>query len=341
MYAISLRRLGFIALILWAVLFSALLLLQLVPRAHNALGTQPLSFFTVAHAQEGGGNGGSDGGGDSGSGAGGGDGSGGVGGGDGGSTSGTGDTSGAAVGGSDGGGDPDAGAGGGCGDCGGTSEGSVGVDTAGDVAGSSNAGTDSSSGGTSFVPGVPGTTAGGNSINTNSSETTNNSSVTNSNETTNNTSITNSSETTNNSSVTNNTNNNSTNTNSNETTSNNSVTYNTSGSSSSYGGNNYYYTQPNAAYPYYNYTRPQPVYYNTYRIPSPTYYGPVPYVTLASVPYTGLDLGPWGTAFYWLFLGLWCVFGAYLIAIKRVQNRAAAWLKTFLFGEEEEEGAIA
>ncbi len=50
-----------------------------------------------------------------------------------------------------------------------------------------------------------------------------------------------------------------------------------------------------------------------------------PYVTLAAVPYTGLDLGPVGTALYWGFLVLWCLIAAYLIAVKKVQNKIAAW----------------
>lgn len=50
-----------------------------------------------------------------------------------------------------------------------------------------------------------------------------------------------------------------------------------------------------------------------------------PYVTLAAVPYTGLDLGPVGTALYWGFLVLWCLIAAYLIAVKKVQNNIAAW----------------
>lgn len=50
-----------------------------------------------------------------------------------------------------------------------------------------------------------------------------------------------------------------------------------------------------------------------------------PYVTLAAVPYTGLDLGPMGTALYWGFLVLWCLVAAYLIAVKKIQNRIAAW----------------
>ncbi len=57
---------------------------------------------------------------------------------------------------------------------------------------------------------------------------------------------------------------------------------------------------------------------NTY-VPPPVYQNPVPYVTLSAVPYTGLDLGPVGTALYWGFLVLWCLGAAYLI---RGQARA-------------------
>ncbi|HVV39049.1 MAG TPA: hypothetical protein VHD31_01865 [Candidatus Paceibacterota bacterium] len=71
---------------------------------------------------------------------------------------------------------------------------------------------------------------------------------------------------------------------------------------------------------------------NTY-IP-PVYQNPVPYVTLAAVPYTGLDLGPVGTTVYWGFLIAWCVFAAYLIAVKRVHMKIARWYNNALFGEE-------
>ncbi len=52
---------------------------------------------------------------------------------------------------------------------------------------------------------------------------------------------------------------------------------------------------------------------------------PQPYVTLAAVPYTGLELGTTGTILYWGFLVLWCLLAAYLIAVKKVQNNIAAW----------------
>jgi hypothetical protein len=60
-----------------------------------------------------------------------------------------------------------------------------------------------------------------------------------------------------------------------------------------------------------------------------------PYISLTAVPYTGLDLGPAGEVIYWSLLILMCLVGAYLIAVKRVQNTMAAWLKAFLLGEKE------
>ena len=92
-----------------------------------------------------------------------------------------------------------------------------------------------------------------------------------------------------------------------------------------------------------------PVYIPTYQQPTvyqqpPVYYPPTPvcntcgcagyqpcyrqnapYVTLAAVPYTGLELGTAGTIAYWGFLVLWCLMAAYLIAVKKVQNKIAAW----------------
>lgn len=74
---------------------------------------------------------------------------------------------------------------------------------------------------------------------------------------------------------------------------------------------------------------PQPVVYaqQPYYPPQQpiAYNRPAPYVTLAAVPYTGLELGPVGTALYWGFLVLWCLIAAYLIAVKKVQNKVAAW----------------
>ena len=97
----------------------------------------------------------------------------------------------------------------------------------------------------------------------------------------------------------------------------------------------------------------QPVVYNNYNTYTPptcqtgwygTYpncykYNPVvyntpttPYVTLSQVPYTGLELGPVGTALYWGFLILWCFLIAYLLVVKRVQTSIYRSLNTFLFG---------
>jgi len=64
-------------------------------------------------------------------------------------------------------------------------------------------------------------------------------------------------------------------------------------------------------------------------------YGSAPYVSLSQVPYTGLDLGFWGTIAYWGFMVAFALFAAYLIAVKRVQNSIANWLKEFLFGTDE------
>ncbi len=60
-----------------------------------------------------------------------------------------------------------------------------------------------------------------------------------------------------------------------------------------------------------------------------------PYVTLAAVPYTGLELGPVGTVVYWGFIAFWCLLAAYLIAVKKVQNQVYAALKGILFGSNE------
>ncbi|MGC9602138.1 MAG: hypothetical protein ABSE76_00125 [Minisyncoccia bacterium] len=82
----------------------------------------------------------------------------------------------------------------------------------------------------------------------------------------------------------------------------------------------YYGTYPNC---YLN----QPVAYNT----------ATPYVTLTQVPYTGLDLGFWGTIAYWGAMILFALVVAYLIVIKRVQNVIALRLKYFLFGSTDVE----
>lgn len=59
-----------------------------------------------------------------------------------------------------------------------------------------------------------------------------------------------------------------------------------------------------------------------------------PYVYLSAVPYTGLDLGPVGTALYWSFLVLWCLAAAYLVAVKRAHMSVYRWYKKAIFGEE-------
>lgn len=65
------------------------------------------------------------------------------------------------------------------------------------------------------------------------------------------------------------------------------------------------------------------------------YQNPPPYINLSAVPYTGLDLGPVGTALYWGFLVLWCLIAAYLIAVKRVHLSVLRWYKKALFGSTE------
>lgn len=86
-------------------------------------------------------------------------------------------------------------------------------------------------------------------------------------------------------------------------------------------GNTGYY-QPPVQPPYY-----PPAYQPTY----PTYTND-PYVTLSAVPYTGLELGSYGKVLYWSFLILWCVFAAYLLAVRRVYNDMARWFRRSLFG---------
>ncbi len=61
------------------------------------------------------------------------------------------------------------------------------------------------------------------------------------------------------------------------------------------------------------------------------YHTPAPYVSLSAVPYTGLEMGPMATALYWGFLVLWCAVAAYLIAVKKVQNKLVNGLNAFLF----------
>ena len=66
-----------------------------------------------------------------------------------------------------------------------------------------------------------------------------------------------------------------------------------------------------------------------------------PFVTLSAVPYTGLDLGPVGTALYWAFLAFWCALAAYLIVVKKVQNSVYGSLKAVLFGSSASHSAVA
>src|SRR6185369_3712323 len=65
----------------------------------------------------------------------------------------------------------------------------------------------------------------------------------------------------------------------------------------------------------------------------PVAYNQTPYIALSAVPYTGLDLGFWGTIAYWGFLVLWCLVAAYLVVVKKVQNRILRSLNSFLFGD--------
>jgi hypothetical protein len=87
------------------------------------------------------------------------------------------------------------------------------------------------------------------------------------------------------------------------------------------------YTSPSYSYPTYSYPSYTTAYTNPIAITGTTN----PYVSLSAIPYTGLELGFWGTIAYWGFLILWCLFVAYLIVVKRVQNKFVA----FLFGEKE------
>jgi hypothetical protein len=108
--------------------------------------------------------------------------------------------------------------------------------------------------------------------------------------------------------------------------------------------------------PYYSYQQYCPsgyygTYPNCYANQQVVYQAPVayttatPYVSLTQVPYTGLDLGFWGTIAYWGAMVLFALVAAYLIVIKRVQNVLALRLKYFLFGTanvgESEEAVVA
>ncbi len=78
----------------------------------------------------------------------------------------------------------------------------------------------------------------------------------------------------------------------------------------------------------FDYVQQAPIY-----IPPPYYaQAPAPAVSLSQVPYTGLDLGVGGTVTYWAFLIFWGVLAAYLLIVKRVQNRLADHLGSVLFG---------
>ena len=93
-----------------------------------------------------------------------------------------------------------------------------------------------------------------------------------------------------------------------------------------YCASGYYGTYPNC------YRNQQPVVYQQAPI---AYNTATPYVSLSQVPYTGLDLGFWGTIAYWGAMILFALVVAYLIAIKRVQNSIARYMKNFLFGTTE------
>ena len=97
------------------------------------------------------------------------------------------------------------------------------------------------------------------------------------------------------------------------------------------------YTSPSYSYPSYpSYSYSQPYSYTPPVIISAS--GTTnPYISLSSIPYTGLELGFWGTILYWGFLILWCLFAAYLIVVKRVHNKFV----TFLFGKKVTEPAVA
>lgn len=80
------------------------------------------------------------------------------------------------------------------------------------------------------------------------------------------------------------------------------------------------------------YQPPQPPYYPPAYQPTYPTYTNGPYVTLSAVPYTGLELGSYGKVLYWSFLILWCIFAAYLLAVRRVYNDMARWFRRSLFG---------
>jgi len=85
-------------------------------------------------------------------------------------------------------------------------------------------------------------------------------------------------------------------------------------------------------YEYPTYRQPQYQYQAQYQYQQPVAYSQTPYISLSQAPYTGLDLGPMGEVLYWTFLVLWCLGAAYLIVVKRVQNKVVSYLNGFLFG---------
>lgn len=98
-----------------------------------------------------------------------------------------------------------------------------------------------------------------------------------------------------------------------------------------YCASGYYGTYPNC------YLNQQPIVYQT----PVAYNTATPYVTLTQVPYTGLDLGFWGSIAYWGAMVLFALVVAYLVAIARVQNVIALKLKHFLFGTADTEDETA
>ena len=115
----------------------------------------------------------------------------------------------------------------------------------------------------------------------------------------------------------------------NTNTNNNTVTVNIPATQVVQPVNNYYntYMPPTCQTGWYG-TYPNCYKYNPVVYNNPT----TPYVTLSQVPYTGLELGPVGTALYWGFLVLWAFFIAYLLVVKRVQTSVYRSLNSFLFG---------
>ena len=74
---------------------------------------------------------------------------------------------------------------------------------------------------------------------------------------------------------------------------------------------------------------------------------PLAFVYLSQIPYTGLDLGPWGTAMYWIMLMLWSLAAAYLVffsampfALKRV-NAFGSQVKETLAGDRSVSAPVA